>query len=341
MDPTPIAKTDTISRPPASLEQQAQADSSLARNGLTGVYNIVTTPFDPDGAIDYPSLVRLLNATLDMGVDGVTVLGVAGEAKKLTAEERRRVVEVAMETVAGRVNVIIGTSDEGTDATIAASREAEASGATGLLVAPPTFVGPGPSLTEHYSRIGEAVGIPIVLQDFPPVNGVVMSPAEMAHLVTTVERITTIKLEGQPTPQRIAQTLDLTRSTVTILGGLGGLYMLDEVRSGASGTMTGFAYPEILVSIWQSWRDGERAAAVETYCRYLPVLVCEGQPGVGITIRKQLLKHRGLIEHATVRPPAPRLHDQVLKQVAETVELLKLDERFPLEAGQPSAPSVY
>ena len=314
--------------------------SSAARNGLVGVYNIVTTPYEPDGAIDDASLVRLLKATIDAGVDGVTILGVAGEAKKLTAAERRRIVDVAMETVDGRVPVVIGTSDEGTDATVAASREAEANGAAGRLVAPPTFVGPGPALTEHYARIAEAVSIPIVLQDFPPINGVVMSPADMAELVDAVDGISTIKLEGQPTPQRVAQTLDLTGGRVTILGGLGGLYMLDELRSGASGTMTGFAYPEILLAIWHAWRDGDRAAAVETYVHYLPILVCEGQAGVGISIRKQLLVRRGLIEHALVRPPAPRLHEKVLRQIDETVELLELDERFPLEAVRASAPSL-
>lgn len=306
------------------------------RNGLVGVYNIVATPFEPDGAIDYPSLVRLLGATLDMGVDGVTVLGIAGEAKKLTADERRRVVDVAMETVAGRVNVIVGTSDEGTDATIAASREAEAKGAVGLLVAPPTFLAPGPALTQHYCRIGDAVGIAIVLQDYPPATGVVMSPADMARLVDTVERITTIKLEGLPSPQRTAQTLDLTGDTVTILGGLGGMYLLDELRSGSSGTMTGFAYPEILIEIWRSWRDGDAAGAAETYCRYLPMLVCEGQPGNGLAIRKHLLQRRGLIAHATARHPAPSLHERVLEQVAATVELLELDERFQPAAAPPA-----
>src|SRR5205823_4038531 len=109
--------------------------------------------------------------------------------------------------------------------------------------------------------------IPIVLQDFPPINGVVMSPADMAQLVEKVDRITTIKLEGPPTPQRIAQTLELTGDTVTYVGGLGGMYLLYELESGSHGTMTGFAYPEILLEIWRSWRDGERSAAIETYYR--------------------------------------------------------------------------
>jgi 4-hydroxy-tetrahydrodipicolinate synthase len=279
--------------------------------------------------------VRLIDATVELGVDGVTLLGVAAETKKLAADERRRVVDVGLETIAGRVPVVIGTSEDGTDATVASSRRAEADGAAALLVAPPTFVGPGPALTRHYARVGEAVDIPIVLQDFPPVNGVSMSPADMAALVEAVPTISTIKLEGTPTPQRVAQTIDLTGEAVTIVGGLGGLYLYYELESGTAGTMTGFAYPEILLAIWRAWRDGDRAGAAETYWRYLPMLVCEGQQN-GIAIRKRLLARRGLITHATMREPAPGLHERVEAQVTATVEHLGLDAAFPLPAPQPS-----
>jgi 4-hydroxy-tetrahydrodipicolinate synthase len=306
-----------------------------ARNGLVGVYTIVSTPFEPDGSIDYPSLARLLDATIEAGVDGVTLLGVASETKKLTADERRRVVDFGLETIAGRVPVVIGTSEDGTDATVAASRQAEADGAAALLVAPPTFVGPGPGLTRHYTKVGEAVDVPIVLQDFPPINGVVMSPADMAALVEAVPTITTIKLEGPPTPQRMAQTLDLTGDEVTIVGGLGGLYLYYELESGSAGTMTGFSYSEVLLAIWRAWRDGDREAAAEAYERYLPILVCEGQAN-GIAIRKQLLARRGVIAHPTMRAPAPALHPRVLAQMEGTVERLRLDAEFPVQAAQRS-----
>jgi 4-hydroxy-tetrahydrodipicolinate synthase len=307
------------------------------REGLVGVYNIVTTPFHPDGSLDLGSLRRLLGATVTAGVDGVTLLGIAGEAKKLSYAERRRVIETGFETVAGRVKVVVGTSEDGTDPTIAACLEAEADGAAGVMVAPPTFVGPGPALTEHYRRIGDAVGIPIVLQDAPPeTNGVTMSPADLAGIVAAVPRVTTIKLEGLPTPGRTAQTLDLTGDEVTILGALGGLYLLNELRSGSHGVMTGFAYPEILVSIWRSWSEGDEEGAAETYYRYLPMMVCEGPPG-GLAMRKHALMLRGLIDHDTVRGPSGKLHPKVLDQVARTIQDLELDTEFPLQAASQRA----
>lgn len=287
---------------------------------LRGVYNILSTPFHPDGSLDEVSLSRLVEATIAAGVDGITVLGVAGEAQKLSDAERRRVVEVVMETVGGRVPVIVGISRDGTDAAIAASREAEAMGAAGVMVAPPTFLQPGPALTEHFRRIGEAIRIPIVLQDYPPVNGVTLSPQAMADLVEAVPAIATIKLEDTPTPQRIAQTLKLTGGRVTIVGGLGGMYLLDELRAGASGTMTGFAYPEALVAIWRAWRDGDRSEAAELYYRALPALVFEAQPRVGLAIRKETQRRRGLIAHATVRHPGPVLDEQTLAALTEVLE---------------------
>jgi len=303
--------------------------------GLRGVYNILSTPFEPGGALDERSLRRLVEVTIGMGVDGITILGVAGEAQKLTEDERRRVTQLVMEVNAGRVPIIVGASRDGTEPTIAACQEAEAAGADGVMVAPPTFAQPGAGLTQHFIRIGEAIGIPIVLQDFPPVNGVTLSPQAMADLANAVPAITTIKLEDPPTPQRTAQTLELLAGErqVTIVGGIGGMYLLDELRRGGSGTMTGFAYPELLVRIWQAWDSGDRQAAAETYYRYLPVLIFEGQPKLGVAVRKEILRRRGLIEHATVRQPGPRLDDGSAADLTEMLAATGIDDAFPQYSG--------
>jgi len=298
--------------------------------GLSGVYNILTTPFLPDGAVDGGSLRRLTEGVIAAGVDGITVLGVAGEAQKLSAAERDQVVSIVLEAAGGRLRVFVGASQEGTDTAIAASRAAELAGAAGVMIAPPTFLPPGSALTEHLMRIGEAISIPIILQDYPPVNGVTMSPQAMAELVRAVPAITTIKLEGTPTPQRTAQTLALTGDRATVLGGLGGMYLLDELRRGASGTMTGFAYPEVLVEIWRAWCAGDRTAAADMYARYLPLLVFEGQPGIGLAIRKEILRRRGFIDSAVVRHPGPRIDGGILDDLDETLSRLDL-QRFDAE----------
>ncbi|TVR73190.1 MAG: dihydrodipicolinate synthase family protein [Sphaerobacteraceae bacterium] len=293
---------------------------------LSGVYNILTTPFTPDGAIDIPSLERLTRSTIEAGVTGITVLGVAGEAQKLNPEERRIVMSTVKSLAGKDLPIIAGTSHDGTDLTIEASREAQQMGAAGLMIAPPAFLQPGPGLTEHYRRIAEAVDIPIILQDFPVVNGVTMSPAQMVELCDAVPAITTIKLEDVPTPQRTAQTLRMTGRNISIVGGLGGMYLLDELRRGSSGAMTGFAYPEILVKICKAWLSGDRQRATELYYRVLPLLVFEGQPKLGVAIRKEILRRRGLIDHATLRHPGPSLDDGTLADLTETIEWVGIDQ---------------
>ncbi len=293
---------------------------------LHGVYCILSTPFYVDGAVDEASLKALVKAVIAAGVDGVTVLGVAGEAPKLTQSERDRVVSVVFQEVDGCVPVIVGTSSDGTTSTITASVAATKAGAAGVMIAAPTFLQAGPSLTRHYREVADAIEIPIVLQDYPPVNGVTLSPKAMAELIEQVPAITTIKLEGLPTPQRISQTLASTGDRVTILGGLGGMYLFEELRRGAQGTMTGFAYPEILVAIVKAWNAGREEEARDIYYRYLPILVFEGQPGIGLAIRKEILRRRGILEHATLRRPATELDDQLKEDLGETIRVLGLDD---------------
>jgi 4-hydroxy-tetrahydrodipicolinate synthase len=296
---------------------------------IRGVYNILTTPFQADGSLDEASLRRLTNAIIGMGVDGITVLGVAGEAQKLTELERARVVAIVMEVNAGRVPIIVGASRDGTEPAIAACRAAQEAGAAGVMVAPPTFAQPGPALIEHFRRIGEAIDIPIVLQDYPPTNGVTLSPRAMADLVEAVPAITTIKLEDPPTPQRIAQTLALTGDRVSIVGGAGGMYLLDELRRGGSGTMTGFAFPEALIAICRAWERDDQRAAAETYYKYLPVLIFEGQPKIGVAIRKEVLRRRGLIDCPRIRQPGLTLDDGALAGLLAVLEFTGIEGAFP------------
>ncbi len=291
---------------------------------LTGVYNIMATPVTPSGTLDEGSFRRLVEGIIGAGVTGITILGVVGEAQKQTDAQRSEVLRIAMEVNAGRVPIIVGTSRDSTPACIAASLEAKAAGAAGLMIAPPTFLQPGPGLTEHYRTIGQEVGLPITLQDYPVVNGVTMSPRQMADLVNAVPEINCVKLEDTPTPQRTAQTLAMVDREVSVLGGLGGVYLLDELRRGSSGTMTGFAYPEILVEIVSAWLAGDRATATAVYNRYLPLLVFEGQPKLGLAIRKEILRRRGLIDHSTVIKPGPVLDDGTAADLTETMAAMDL-----------------
>jgi 4-hydroxy-tetrahydrodipicolinate synthase len=315
-------------RPVAPSPASGRRSGQTPLSGYAGVFSILATPFAPDGGLDEGSLRHLVDALVKAGVNGLTVLGVNGEAAKLLHKERELVVQVVMETVVGRLPVIVGTSADGTAIAVEGSRFAADVGAAGVMVAPPTFLASVPSLTRHYSTIGEAAALPIVLQDYPPVNGVTMTPRAMAELARAVPWIQTVKLEGVPTAPRVAQTLELLKEGVTVVGGLGGTYLLPELRHGASGTMTGFAYPEVLLQIVRAWQEERVEDAFAAYHRYLPLLVLESQTGVGLGLRKEVLRRRGFIEHATTREPSVPLREDTLRDLAETLERLEMAATF-------------
>jgi 4-hydroxy-tetrahydrodipicolinate synthase len=297
--------------------------------GLEGIYVIVSTPFDEHGRVDEGSFATLLDATVAAGVQGITILGVAGEAPRLSDAEREQLTGVAMKTIAGRIPVIVGVSHDGTAVTIERTQAARAAGAAGVMIAPPNFSKIGKGLIEHYRQIGIQGGLPIVLQDYPLVNGVNMSPQFMAEMVQAVPEIVTIKQEDIPTASRIRQTAAaLPQGRLTFQGGLSGVWLLDELRAGASGAMTGFPYPEILVDIWQTFRAGDETSAAALYYRYLPLMLLDGQPGTGVAARKEIQVRRGQIKHATVRAPGLSLDPAAkrgLHTLVDTLELAKYD----------------
>lgn len=287
---------------------------------LSGVFTVMPTPFKPDGQVDLADIERLVNFLVAQQVDGLTILGVTGEAAKLTEAEREAILKETLATVAGRIPVVVGTSHSSATVVIHYSKVAEEHGAAGLMIsAPPVAKHNLKAVEQHFASLAGAVRIPIVLQDFPPENGIFMPAEFMAELASAHPMITRIKLEDPPTAPKIAQVLHAVRTKIGVFGGLGGTFFLHELQAGAIGTMTGFAYPEILVSIFRKYKDNDLQGAEDTYYRFLPLLNFEAQPGIGLAIRKEIFKRRGAISSATVRDSTAPLSPLLLKQLDATL----------------------
>ena len=238
---------------------------------MHGIFNIVPTPFDESGAVDERSLRRLIDFVIDTGVDGLTILGFLGEAAKLSEAERSQVIDITVEVADGRVPVVVGATAAATDPGVAYARDAVSRGAAGLLVAPPRMARPNEAaVRRHYETLAEVVDVPIVVQDFPASSGVFMTPAFIGRLAADVPSCRYLKLEDDPTAQKVTAIL-AANADVRIFGGLGGNFMLEELQRGAVGMMTGFGFPEILVSIYRDFRAGEVDKARDTFYRYLPL----------------------------------------------------------------------
>jgi 4-hydroxy-tetrahydrodipicolinate synthase len=287
---------------------------------LEGVYSVLPTPFGPSGDLDEASLRRVVDLFVGAGTDGVTALGVTGEVARLDDRERHRVLDVVAEQVNGRVGLVAGTSADGTLTCITYSRQAKQAGATAVMVSPPRM----PKLNSdavlrHYAALADAVDIEIVVQDYPPISGYAMEPALLARIAAEIPRARTIKLEDPPTPFKTSRILERSAGTeVRIFGGLGGVFLLEELMAGATGAMTGFAIPEILVQIVKLFRSGDVGRAADVFYRAVPLMRFEFQEGIGMAIRKEVLHRRGVLANPSTRPPGPQL-DQTTREALDRV----------------------
>ncbi len=276
---------------------------------LEGVFSVLPTPFHDDGSLDLDSLRRVVDLFIGAGVNGLTALGVTGEVARLTERERQIVLEAVIGHVAGRVPVIVGTTAEGSHTCLDYSLDAKQAGASAVMISPPRMAKlNSDAVVRHFAAVATTVNIEIVVQDFPPITGFTMEPSLLARIAREIPRARTIKLEDPPTPFKTSRILEAAKDIkLRIFGGLGGVFLLEELMAGATGAMTGFAYPEILVEIVTAFRSGDVDRAAEIFYRNVPLMRFEFQEGIGMAIRKEVLRRRGALTNASIRAPGAKL----------------------------------
>jgi 4-hydroxy-tetrahydrodipicolinate synthase len=303
---------------------------------LRGVWNIVPTPFLPDGAVDDASiggLVRFVRAT---GVDGMTILGVLGEAGRLGDLERARVQELVLAESGSTIPVCVGVSHASTDRAVAFAREAQTAGAHSVMLAPPPLArATDAALRRHYLAVAEAITIPVVVQDHPASSGVQMTVDFMLALGAEAPSCRVIKLEEEPTPPK-AGRLVAGSPDVVVLGGLGGEMLLEELRRGTHGTMTGFGFPEVLVAVVQHWNAGARDRAAVLFDRYATLIRFENQALLNLSIRKLVYQWRGAIAHSTVRAPGVPPDAATVDDLRDVLRRTGLDQHMAPGSVLPS-----
>lgn len=276
---------------------------------LRGVWNIVPTPFTRDGDLDLPSVARLTDFVVGTEVDGLTILGVLGEAGKLSDRERKQHIVATIRAVDGRRPVCVGVSHAATDRAVGFAREAQALGAHSVMLAPPQLARPSDAaISRHYGAVAGAIDLPIVVQDHPASSGVPMSVEVIARLAGEIPACRTVKLEDEPSPPKVA-ALRVAEPRTTILGGLGAIMLFEELRAGAAGTMTGFGFPEVLLDIVRRFTSGDEDGARDVFYRYLPLIRFENQPGINLPLRKHIYRRRGAMASERARSPVATLDE--------------------------------
>jgi 4-hydroxy-tetrahydrodipicolinate synthase len=305
-----------------------RSSADTAAGTFRGTWFVVPTPFRDGGSLDLVSLRRLVEAAMDWTVDGLTVMGLTSEATALSPAERADALAAIVDSVRGRVPIVVGCSEPTADQVVALVDQARDVGAAGAMVAAP----PLPDVEElpnFYAEVAKRGELPLVVQDEPNATGIVMdAPLLLRCLEASGAR--TIKLEHPPTPLKIAGLL-AARPDLQIFGGLGGAFALSELRRGACGTMTGFAFPEIMTAVRKAVESGDLGLAGRLFDRYLPLIQVEAQPGYGVAIRKELLRRRGVLESASTRVPAPPI---------DAVTTRELDDLFERVGITPSPDAI-
>ncbi len=274
---------------------------------MRGVYPIMSTPFDKDGNIVFEDLENQVEWIIQQGVHGVGI-AMASEVFKFTESERDAVLKSVVDTANGRIKVVMNTGAEGTDATIHYSKRAEELGADALMIRPSTYT---PTVAsehiEYFVRIAESVGIPIFLQD----QSTAPVPPGMAYTCAKRhENLCYIKVETPPTIPRMleAQQLVSDGTNLILFGGMGGSFLIEELRRGSVGTMPGSTLPDKFVEVWDLWQAGDEAGAVKEFDRYSSIIRSLAQ-GLGLAnwIYKHIMWRRGVFSKEAIYARGPSL----------------------------------
>ena len=281
-------------------------------SAAAGVFPIAPTPFAPDGAIDWPSLDRLFEFYAKIGADGATVLGVMGEAPKLELAESIAIVRRAVAILLQKP-VVVGVSAPGLAAMRALARDAMEAGAAGVMIAPPNTLRTDDQIVGYYAAAAEAIGadVPFVVQDYPLIVNVVMTPGVIRRIATDNPNCVMLKHEDWPGLEKISTLRTWQAEGVlkplSILTANGGLFLDFEMERGADGSNTGYAFPEMLIDVVRWSKAGERDRAHDLFDAHLPLLRYEQQLGVGLAVRKYVLMRRGILAHDAQRKPGAGL----------------------------------
>lgn len=284
-------------------------------NGINGSFIIAQTPFDDLGAVDEASIDTLVDFYLRHGADGFVVLGVSGEGTKLTPDEAVTISSRFIKRAGGKP-VIVGVSNPSLVALAALSAQAMDLGASGIMIAPPSGLKTEEDLFGYFGSVFRAIGdVPTVLQDFPHATGVWMSVPSVLRLIDAFPQIQVVKEEDLPSLAKISELRTRQTRRVAILTGNNGLYLPYEMARGIDGPMAGFSHPEMLSGVYRLYTQGQIEAAHDLFDRYLPLLNYEAQGFWGVSARKEVLRRRGAIRHATMRTPGPKLTPDHLKEL--------------------------
>ena len=290
-----------------------------------GVFPVVPTTFNDAGELDLPSQLRCVDFMIDAGSTGLCILANFSEQFVLSDDEREVLTAAILKHVAGRVPVIVTTTHFGTRVCAERSRRAQDLGAAMVMVMPPyhgaTIRVTEEKIYEFYAALSDAIDIPIMIQD-APVSGTALSAVFLARMAREIKNVCYFKIETPGAASKLRELIRLGGDAIEgPWDGEEAITLLPDLEAGATGAMTGGAYPDGIRKIMDAWAEGRRDDATLEYTRWLPLINYENRQG-GILTAKALMKAGGIIACEAPRHPFPAMHPEVRKGLIETAKRL-------------------
>jgi 4-hydroxy-tetrahydrodipicolinate synthase len=308
---------------------------------MKGVIAIATTPFNNENTIDYESVDSLSEYYLESKVSGVTILGVMGEAHKLNVEEQKLLIKRYIKKLFNSVPVIVGVSNPGLDNLELLSKFSMDNGASGVMISGYNGLKNDDQIKNYFNQvIDRTQDIPICLQDYPPTTNVYFSESVINNIMESHPSIEMFKHEDCPGHNKLSRLLRYRDSNLnkkfSVFVGNGGLYVPQELERGADGIMTGFAFTEMLVTLYDLFVSDEKEKAEDLFDIFLPLIRHEQQFGIGLGLRKFVLQKRGIIKSLNVRSPGPILTKDDVVEINHLLNRLNsklIEKGLPIPKG--------
>jgi dihydrodipicolinate synthase/N-acetylneuraminate lyase len=290
-----------------------------------GVFPVVPTTFDEFGALDLDSQKRCVDFMIDAGSTGLCILANFSEQFVLSDAEREVLTQAILEHVNGRVPVIVTTTHFSTQITIARSVQAQQWGASMVMVMPPyhgaTIRVPEGQIYEYFTRLSDALDIPIMIQD-APVSGTPLSVPLLARMAKEIKQVAYFKIETAGAASKLRELIRVGGDAIEgPWDGEEAITLMADLEAGATGAMTGGAYPDGIRKIVDAYAVGRRDEAAAHYQQWLPLINYENRQG-GILTAKSLMKEGGVIACEAGRHPFPAMHPDTRAGLIETAKRL-------------------
>ncbi|MFY1712535.1 dihydrodipicolinate synthase family protein [Tritonibacter mobilis] len=278
----------------------------------SGIWPVAPTPFHPDGTVDYEGMKRVIDCMVDQGNDGICILANYSEQFLISDEERRKLTEISLAHVAGRLPVIVTVSHFATQIAVERAQHAKDHGAAMVMMMAPyhgaLMRGTAEQTFEQFARVGD-VGLPIMVQD-APLSGVDLPVPLLLRMAREIEMVKLFKIECPQTAAKLRALV--AEGGDAIEGPFDGeeaITLLADLEAGATGTMTSAMIPDQIKPVLRHFAAGDLIAATEAYARVLPAVNHENRQ-CGFRSAKAAMVEGGVIASDFCRHPIAPLHPQ-------------------------------